>query len=107
MESFFPVQCSSTLRRVGLLLKQARLQQDIRQVDITDQLGVSLRAYRRIEAGDPQGVSLRDFMLVLWNLGITDRVFQSLTEDPSFSAEALENTEGRRVRLPKSNLEDF
>ncbi|WP_397453594.1 helix-turn-helix domain-containing protein [Pseudomonas sp. NA-150] len=106
MDEFFPVQCADTLRRIALQVKQARLQQAIRQVDISERLGVSLRAYRLIEKGEP-GVSLRDFMLVLWNLGLSDRIFQSLKEDPSFSTSLEQETASRRVRLAKSSPENF
>lgn len=34
MKAFFPVQCSDTLLRIALLVKQARLQQGVRQVDL-------------------------------------------------------------------------
>ncbi|MGV8918878.1 MAG: transcriptional regulator [Pseudomonas sp.] len=106
MDDFFPVQCVDTLRRIAVQVKQARLKQAIRQVDISERLGVSLRAYRLIEKGDP-GVSLRDFMLVLWNLGLSERIFQSLKDDPSFSSSLEQETAARRVRLPKSSPEDF
>ncbi|KPB74153.1 MULTISPECIES: helix-turn-helix domain-containing protein [Pseudomonas syringae group] len=107
MKAFFPVQCTDTLLRIALLVKQARLQQGVRQIDLAERLGISLRTFRRIEAGSAEGVSLRDFMLVVWGLGVSERLFQGLREDTSFSVEQLEAAERRRVRLPGNKPEDF
>ncbi|MBN3469898.1 helix-turn-helix transcriptional regulator [Pseudomonas savastanoi pv. phaseolicola] len=107
MKAFFPVQCSDTLLRIALLVKQARLQQGVRQVDLAERLGISLRTFRRIEADGADGVSLRDFMLVVWGLGVSERLFQGLRDDESFSVEQLEAADRKRVRLPRSKPEDF
>ncbi|ALU62609.1 helix-turn-helix transcriptional regulator [Pseudomonas syringae pv. aptata] len=107
MKAFFPVQCTDTLLRIALLVKQTRLQQGIRQVDLAERLGISLRTFRRIEAGNAEGVSLRDFMLVVWGLGVSERLFQGLRDDESFSVEQLEAADRKRVRLPRHKPEDF
>jgi hypothetical protein len=52
-------------------------------------------------------LSLRDFMMVLFTLGISDRIFQGLNEDPALQVRALEDATHKRVRLPKSRAEDF
>lgn len=106
-ESFFPVQCTDTLMRIALLVKQARLQQGVRQIDLAERLGITLRTFRRIEAGSSDGVSLRDFMLVVWGLGVSERLFQGLRDDESFSVEQLEAADRKRVRLPRNRPEDF
>jgi transcriptional regulator with XRE-family HTH domain len=106
MNQFFPVDCSSTLQRIGLLVKASRLDQGIRQLDVVSRLGVPEKVVRRIEYGDPS-VSVRSLMLVLWNLGLTDKVFRSF-EDTSVSfLEMKEDTSGRRVRRRHSKPEDF
>ncbi|KGS13736.1 MULTISPECIES: helix-turn-helix domain-containing protein [Pseudomonas syringae group] len=107
MKAFFPVQCTDTLLRIALLVKQARLQQDVRQTDVVERLGISLRTLRRIEAGSADGVSLRDFMLVVWSLGVSERLFQGLRDDESFTVEQLEAADRKRVRLPRNKPEDF
>lgn len=107
MKGFFPVQCASVLHRVGLLVKEARLRLGIRQTDLAEQAGISLRAVRHIEAGKTEGVSVRDFMLALFTVGVSDRVFQALKEDPSFAADDLESNSAKRVRLPRSRAEEF
>ncbi|MBU3058217.1 helix-turn-helix transcriptional regulator [Pseudomonas indica] len=107
MKGFFPVQCTTTLHKIGLLVKEARLRLSIRQVDLAEQADISLRTVRHIEAGNAEGVSLRDFMMALFTLGITDRVFQSLNEDPAFTSRFLDTAGDKRVRLPKSRSEDF
>ncbi|MNG39713.1 hypothetical protein D3C84_1279400 [compost metagenome] len=50
---------------------------------------------------------MRDFMLALFTVGISDRVFQALLDDPAFDADFLETNANKRVRLPRSNAEDF
>ncbi|MDH4557864.1 helix-turn-helix domain-containing protein [Pseudomonas sp. BN417] len=107
MKDYFPVQSTSLLYRVALLVKEARLRMGIRQADLAEQAGISLRAIRHIEAGKAEGVSLRDFMLALFTVGISDRVFQALLDDPAFDADFLETNANKRVRLPRSNAEDF
>lgn len=106
MKKFFPVDCSETLRRIGLLVKAARLNQGIRQVDVITRLGVGEKQLRRIEAGDP-AVNVRDFMLVLWNLGLSDHIFRALKDESISYTEMRNSTAGRRVRLKSSPDEDF
>ncbi|WNW12751.1 transcriptional regulator [Pseudomonas sp. DTU_2021_1001937_2_SI_NGA_ILE_001] len=107
MAGFFPVQSTTLLYRIGLLVKQARLRLAMRQVDLAHKAGTSLRTVRHIEAGKAEGVSLRDFMLVLFTAGVSDRVFQALQEDPAFETEALEAYSEKRVRLARVRAEDF
>lgn len=103
MKAFFPVQCTDTLMRIALLVKQTRLQQGVRQIDLAERLGITLRTFRRIEAGSAEGVSLRDFMLVVWGLGVSERLFQGLRDDETFSVEQLEAADRKRVRLPRNS----
>lgn len=106
MNEYFPVDCSATLQRIGLLVKASRLDQGIRQVDVVARLGVPEKVIRRIERGDPS-VNVRSLMLVLWNLGLMERVFRSF-DDTSVSFVALqEDTSGRRVRPRRVKPEDF
>ncbi|WP_313473369.1 helix-turn-helix domain-containing protein [Stutzerimonas kunmingensis] len=107
MKGFFPVQSISLLYRIGLLVKEARLRMGLRQADLAERAGISLRAVRHIEGGKAEGVSLRDFMLALFTVGISDRVFQALIDDPALDLDALETNATKRVRLPRSNAEDF
>ncbi|KPB46844.1 DNA-binding protein [Pseudomonas savastanoi pv. phaseolicola] len=46
-------------------------------------------------------------MLVVWGLGVSERLFQGLRDDESFSVEQLEAADRKRVRLPRSKPEDF
>ena len=106
MNDYFPVDCSATLQRIGLLVKATRLEQGIRQLDVVSRLGVPEKVIRRIERGDPS-VSVKSLMLVLWNLGLMERVFRSFEDSPiSFSA-LKDDTQGRRVRRRRSKAEDF
>ncbi|WP_225915555.1 hypothetical protein [Pseudomonas promysalinigenes] len=50
---------------------------------------------------------MRDFMLALFTVGISDRIFQSLIDDPALDLNALEANTSKRVKLPRSNAEDF
>ncbi|WP_409489073.1 helix-turn-helix domain-containing protein [Pseudomonas promysalinigenes] len=107
MKDFFPVQSTSVLYRIGLLMKEARLRMGLRQADLAKLAGISLRAIRHMEGGKAEGVSLRDFMLALFTVGISDRIFQSLIDDPALDLNALEANTSKRVKLPSSNAEDF
>ncbi|GAB7530593.1 helix-turn-helix transcriptional regulator [Pseudomonas sp. 3A(2025)] len=107
MKDYFPVQSSTMLYRVGLLVRQARLRMALRQVDLAQRAGISLRTVRHIEAGKADGVSLRDFMLTLFTVGVSDRVFQALQDDPRFATDELQANSDRRVRLVRSRPEDF
>ncbi|RBH56407.1 MULTISPECIES: helix-turn-helix domain-containing protein [Pseudomonas] len=107
MKGYFPVQSASLLYRIGMLVKEARLRMGIRQADLAEQADISLRAVRHIEAGKAEGVSLHDFMLVLFTVGISDRVFQALLEDPGFESEQLSLNSTKRVRVPRSRDEAF
>lgn len=106
MSDYFPVDCSATLERIGLLAKAARLEQGIRQLDVVSRLGVPEKVVRRIERGDPS-VSVKSLMLVLWNLGLMERVFRSFEDSPISFTELKEDTTGRRVRRLRSKAEDF
>jgi len=106
MNEYFPVDCSATLQRIGLLAKSARLKQGIRQRDVVTRLGVSEKVIRRIERGDPS-VSVRSLMLVLWNLGVMEKIFQSFEESPTSFSALREEISGRRVRPRRSKVEDF
>lgn len=46
-------------------------------------------------------------MLALFTVGISDRVFQALIDDPALDLDTLETNAAKRVRLPRSNAEDF
>ncbi|MEE1923218.1 helix-turn-helix transcriptional regulator [Pseudomonas sp. 148P] len=106
MNEFFPVDCSASLQRMGLLIKSARLEQGVRQLDVVSRLGVPEKVIRRIERGDPS-VSVRSLMLVLWKLGLMERVFYSF-EGSSISFSAMkEDTRGRRVRQRRAKVEGF
>ncbi len=106
MMSFFPVDCSATLQRIGLLIKANRLAQNIRQLDVVSRLGVPEKVLRRIEKGDPS-VNVGAWMLVLWNLGLMDQVFRP-ADETSISVLALkEDTTGRRARVRRAKAEDF
>jgi len=107
MKDFFPVQSTSVLHRIGLLMKEARLRMRMRQADLADLAGISLRTVRHLERGKADGVSLRDFMLALFTVGISDRVFQALIDDPGLDLNSLETNTTKRVKLPRSNAEDF
>ncbi|HCN46091.1 MAG TPA: transcriptional regulator [Pseudomonas sp.] len=106
MNDYFPVDCSVTLQRVGLLVKAARLEQGIRQLDVVSRLGVPEKVIRRIERGDPS-VSVKSLMLVLWNLGLMERIFRSFEDSPISFSELKDDTSGRRVRPRRSKAEDF
>lgn len=106
MNDYFPIDCATTLLRIGLMVKASRLAQDVRQKDVTARLGVPEKMLRRIERGDP-AVSARTLMLVLWQLGLMERIFRSL-EDSSVSYTAIEEANrGRRVRRRHAKREDF
>lgn len=105
MGEFFPLECADSLYSIGLLVKQRRLQHKQRQKDLAASLSMSERTVRKIEAGDPS-VELRSFMLVLWQLGLIQEVFQNLEAAPNSLLDTLDSSSARRVRLPKAR-EDF
>ncbi|AWY41803.1 XRE family transcriptional regulator [Pseudomonas putida] len=105
MSDFFPLECADSLYSIGLLVKQRRLQHKQRQKDLAASLSMSERTVRKIEAGDPS-VELRSFMLVLWQLGLVQEVFQNLQAKPITVLNAFDSSNARRVRLPKAR-EDF
>lgn len=105
MSDFFPLECADGLHTIGLLVKQRRLQHKQRQKDLAASLSMSERTVRKIEAGDPT-VELRSFMLVLWQLGLVQEVFQNLQATPTSLLSTFDSSNARRVRLPKAR-EDF
>lgn len=114
MDDFFPVACSDSLARIGLLVKARRLSQGLRQADLTKAVGISAHTLRKIENGSER-VDLRSFMLVLWRLGLNDLVFSPLdgiektSEITRYASDedAKDSIAGRRVRLAKPKSEDF
>jgi len=107
MNSFFPIECCETLRKIGLLIKSRRLQSRQRQKDLAKALSVSEQTLRKIEAGEPV-VELRSFMLVVWQLGLVQEVFQDLAEIESRSQFIAHNpTLPKRVRLIKPKGGEF
>ncbi|MFJ4373619.1 helix-turn-helix domain-containing protein [Pseudomonas japonica] len=106
MNEYFPVDCSSALQRIGLLVKSARLEQGVRQLDVVSRLGVPEKVIRRIERGDPS-VSVKSLMLVLWNLGLMENVLRSFEGSPISFSDLQEDTHGRRVRPRRAKAEDF
>ncbi|MNO53134.1 hypothetical protein D3C76_435720 [compost metagenome] len=114
MVAYFPVVCSDTLSKIGLLVKARRLALGLRQTDFKDTLGVSAHLLRKIESGS-ELVDLRSFMLVLWRLGISETVFASLDGIEKTSQitrftqddDAQQSIASRRVRLAKPKPEEF
>ena len=114
VEGFFPVDCSETLGKIGLLVKARRLSLGLRQSDLKAALGVSPHILRKIEGGS-ELVDLRSFMLVLWRLGITESVFASLEGVENSSEITRYADDGnahrsiavKRVRLAKPKPGDF
>jgi transcriptional regulator with XRE-family HTH domain len=114
MESFFPVTCADNLGRIGLLVKAQRLSMGLRQSDLREAIGISEHTLRKIESGSER-VDLRSFILVLWRLGLTERVFTSL-EGIETTSEITRHTDddathqsiaSKRVRLAKPKPEAF
>lgn len=114
MDRFFPVACSDTLSKIGLLVKARRLSLGLRQADLKTAIGISAHSLRKIESGS-ELVDLRSFMLVLWRLGITEQVFTSVKDIENTSEITRYSNDGnahlsiasKRVRLAKSKPEDF
>lgn len=114
MVSFFPVGCSDTLSKIGLLVKARRLSLGLRQADLKTAIGISAHTLRKIESGS-ELVDLRSFMLVLWRLGISELVFASLEDIENTSeitrysndANAHQSIASKRVRLAKPKQGDF
>lgn len=107
MNDFLPVQCRQTLHSMAVLMKQARLAQGLRQIDLSERAGASARTVRRLEAGQADGVALDDFLRILWVLGLSDRMFAGLREllPPVSPSEA--DLGKKRVRLKTLKAEDF
>ncbi|UZE17720.1 transcriptional regulator [Pseudomonas sp. B21-054] len=98
MNEFFPIECADSLLAIGSLVKNRRLQNRQRQKDLAASLAISERTVRKIEAGDPS-VELRSFMLVLWQLGLTQEVFQSRQQIEVSSLASAQASRNARVRL--------
>lgn len=107
MKGFIPVQCTDILHSISLLVKQARLEQGLRQIDLSERAGTSPRTVRRIEAGDANGVALADFLMILWTLGISDRAFRGLGAELTPALKSGETISKKRVRLRSLKAEDF
>ncbi|MGV8862858.1 MAG: transcriptional regulator [Pseudomonas sp.] len=106
MKSFFPLECADNLYRIGLLVKSRRLQSRLRQKDLALSLSISEQTVRKIEGGDPL-VELRSFMMVLWQLGLTQEVFRSLDGiESSSQLQANDPHTPHRVRLAKPRRAD-
>lgn len=101
MSDFFPLECADSLDAIGLMVRQRRLQHKQRQKDLAMSLSMSERTLRKIEAGDPS-VELRSFMLVLWQLGLIQEVFQKFQNPSTSLLETSESSSAKRVRLPKA-----
>ncbi len=115
MKAFFPVGCSDTLSKIGLLIKARRLDLGLRQSDFRSSLGISEHTLRKIENGS-ELVELRSFMLVLWRLGIDEMIFSALdgveqssqiTKHLTHKEDARASLSSKRVRLRKPRMEDF
>lgn len=107
MKDFLPVQCTDILHNIALLVKQARLEQGLRQIDLSERAGSSPRTVRRIEAGDANGVALGDFLMILWTLGISDRVFRGLSAELTPMLKSGETISKKRVRIRAMKGEEF
>lgn len=107
MKDFLPVQCAGILHSIALLVKQARLEQGLRQVDLSERAGTSPRTVRRIEAGDANGVALGDLLMILWILGISDRVFHGLRAELAPTLKSEEAITKKRVRIRSTKAQDF
>ena len=106
MKDFLPVQCSEILHSISLLVKQARLEQGLRQIDLSEKAGSSPRTVRRIEAGNANGVALGDFLMILWTLGISDRAFRGLSAELTPALKSGDTVSKKRVRIRSIKAED-
>ncbi len=102
MKPYAPLVCESKASEIGHLVQVVRIETNVRQIDLAQRVGISLRKVRFLEAGQLQSVSALELMAVLFELGILERVFTDLMSDPAFVSSYMEHSAaGRRVRLPK------
>ncbi|MCC5876935.1 MAG: helix-turn-helix transcriptional regulator [Candidatus Sumerlaeia bacterium] len=70
------------LGELGRRVQRERLNQNLRQVDLAKRSGLSVRAIRRLEAGE--GVTLENFLRVLRGLGRLGQL-DNFLPDPGYS----------------------
>jgi transcriptional regulator with XRE-family HTH domain len=96
---FFPLDGQLFCEKLALLIKQKRLDRQLRQEDLAQAIGSSLSTIKRIERGD-KSVEYGVVIKALWYLGILDQLNQSLPE-------IEQKTKQRRIRLAKIDEDNF
>lgn len=74
---------AAILKELGNKTKAYRIEQDIKQVDLANEIAVGEATVKRMEAGSEKGsITLLNFIKVLQGLGIADRL-NDLIPDPT------------------------
>ena len=94
-----PPKVRRSLQKLGEDLRTARLRRNITVAGIAERAGVSSGTVLRLEHGDP-GVGMGTLFLVMWLLGLNDRMMQLADETQDRLGLTLE-AEQRRKRARK------
>jgi len=95
-----PIPVSRALRKLGHDIRDARRRRRVQTAILAERASISRTTLNKIEKGDP-GVSIGAYSMVLFALGLTDRLAE--LADPRFDrvgAQLEEEHLPKRIRLP-------
>ena len=100
-----PKECVSQIISLGENIKKARIIRKLRQKDIAKQVAISVKTYRKIEAGDPT-VSVGLYLSTLYMLELNKEFSNLATNDKI--GEALERrARSKRIKIKQNKELDF
>lgn len=91
-----PPKVRRSLKKLGEDLRTARLRRNLTVANIAERAGLSPGTVLRLEKGDP-GVGMGTLVLVMWLLGLNERMMQLVDETQDLLGRTLES-ECRRKR---------
>lgn len=96
-KNYFPLKCSEAIENIGILIKNARIAKNMRQLDLAESMGVSVSTIKKIEKGDTK-IEIGLVLKTMWFVGI-DNIFDAIP--------VQKENEKTRVRHKKTKPEDF
>jgi len=100
-----PKECVTQIIALGENIKKARLSRKLRQEDIAKQVVISVKTYRKIEAGDPS-VSVGLYLSTLYMLEL-NKEFSNLAANDKIGEALDRRAMPKRIKIKQNKELDF
>lgn len=102
-----PQEVAEICFRLGVRIRNARLQRNWRQVDVAKRTGYARNTVLKVEKGDPT-TNLGTYLHILWVMGLANEV--ELIADPGLDRDGLSislDAANKRAYVPRKIDDEF